>query len=829
MLKRILLPLCLLPLLLYQSLAQGQTELTNFLRTFQEYHDTNPVEKIFLHLDKTEYAQAETIWIKSYLVAGPGHLPSPLSRNVYVELLSEKGDMVERLILRSEAGMSKASLLIPRQLPQGNYYLRAYTNWMKNAGQDFFFNKKIKVHSIEPDKNITPATIIAAANIRFYPEGGHLVKNVASKVAFEIYGIDTEEQVHTATLYNNRDEEVASFSTSHEGRGLFSFVPKEAEYYARINGSDKRFALPRINSTGLVMSANNKRDDYLTVTIKSNEIGCEPYYLITHTRGYITYASQVQMTSTRGFVKVPKTSLPAGITHITVLDKALTPVAERLAFINPDENLKVEISPDKTNYGTREIATVSVKVTDAQGLPVQGSFSLSAFDQGLVQNDQPDYNIATNLLLSSDLKGHIKDPSQYFANDRESQDRLDLLMMVNGWRRFDWSDIGELKEPTHAIETGLTLQGKLLKNNGGAAKDGRVLLINTNQEEANAPMALADENGYFRFDNLTYYDTTRLTLQGFQRASMKNVRFKIDSAFEIFPLTNLYETSSVFENPLRVTAYKKYAKTAIYIDSTYRRVNGITYLGDVTVVADKRKEKYRVLQSKYGEGESYLNFDELSIEQKSGRDPFTVMMGRIPGFSLQRPSASDRGVTARPGVSDSLNALLSDPIYRMPRLRQGPFVGAPLLFIDNNEVTFDAVYELRATDIDYVEVYKSSSTAAFGSRGFSGAIAIYTLKGKKLFEQTPKPGMLNTRLMGYHAPREFYAPVYDQENRQQYIPDQRATVFWAPMIVTNEKGEASIQFYTPDQSGYVTIDVQGISLKGKPGFGNSGFSIRSNL
>lgn len=829
MLKRTLLSLCLLAFLASPNLAQEQTELTNFLRTFQEHHDTNPVEKVFLHLDKTEYAQAETIWIKSYLVAGPGHLPSPLSQNVYVELLSEKGDIVKRLTLRSEEGMSKASLLIPRDLPQGSYYLRANTNWMKNAGQDFFFNKKIKIHSIEQEERIVPTQTITSASIKFYPEGGHLVKNVASKIAFEISGMDTEEQAQTGKLYNSQGEEVASFSTRHEGKGLFSFVPKEEEYYALIDGNEERFALPKVNETGLVMSANNKRDDFLTVTIKSNEVGCEPYYLITHTRGYVTYASQVQMTSTRGFVKVPKASIPAGITHITVLNKELNPVAERLAFIKPNENLKIEISPNKSNYGTRELATIGIKVTDEAGQPVQGSFSLSAFDQGLVQNDQPDYNIKTNLLLSSDLKGHIKDPSQYFINDQEARERLDLLMMVNGWRRFDWSAIGNSLQPAFGIETGLTLQGQLLKNTGGAAKDGRVLLINTDEEDGNAPLVLADEQGNFRFDNLIYYDTTQLTLQGFQRASMKNVRFKIDSAFETFPLNNTYETSAVFENPLRVAAFKKYAKTAIYIDSTYRRVNGITYLGDVTVVADKRKEKYRVLQSKYGEGESYVNFDEIPIEQKSGRDPFNVMLGRIPGFTLQTLSSNDNGIMSAPGTADTLSGLLSDPIYRVPKLRQGPFVGTPLFYIDNNEVTFDAIYDLRATDIDYVEVYKSSSTASFGSRGFSGAIAIYTLKGQKLFAQTPKPGMLSARLMGYHAAREFYAPTYDEKNRQAYIPDQRATIFWAPMIVTNEQGEASIQFYTPDQSSYVTIDIQGISLKGKPGFGNSGFSIRSNL
>ena len=130
-LKRALTLLLTLPLLA-GSLAAQQNQLVDFLKEFQEFQENNPTEKVFLHRDKTEYAQAETIWIKSYLVAGAGHVPSPLSANVYVELLTEKGDLVKRLTLKSEQGLAKASLVIPRNQPQGQYYLRAFTNWMKN-------------------------------------------------------------------------------------------------------------------------------------------------------------------------------------------------------------------------------------------------------------------------------------------------------------------------------------------------------------------------------------------------------------------------------------------------------------------------------------------------------------------------------------------------------------------------------------------------------------------------------------------------------------------------------------------------------------------------
>lgn len=797
-----------------------QEKLSDFLKNFQTYQENNPVEKVFLHLDKTEYAQAETVWIKSYLVAGAGHLPSPFSKTLYVELVNERGELAKRLTLRSKDGFSKASLVIPRDLEQGNYYLRAYTNWMKNQKQEYFFSKKIRIYSLTSGEDIVAKTMAVNPELKFYPEGGHLVSEVSSRLAFELTGVDTKDKQYEGKVYDQDNQEVASFTTSHEGRGMMSFLPKSTGYYAIVDGFSERFALPEIESTGFVISANAKNKDFVTVSLKSNQASQEPHYLIAHTRGYITYASQIRLTGKRAFSKIDKSTLPEGITHIALLNESMTPLAERLVFIDKKEGLIVKISPNKESFGTRELATVGIKVTDQAGNPVKGSFSLSAFNPGLVQNDQPDYNIRTNLLLSSDLPGHIKDPSQYFVEDEEAKKNLDLLLMVNGWSRFDWSELDEpASENTFSVELGLNLEGQLLKNKGGAAKEGKVLLVNATQEGKEIPYAFADDNGYFKFQNLHYYDTTYLRFQGFQRAGMKNVKLKLDSSFEILPLKNSYELNAIFDNPLRINAFKRFAQTSVEIDSTYRRVNGITYLGDVTVVADKRKEKYRVLQSQYGEGESYLNFDEIPFEQKAGRDPYNLMLGRVAGFALVP-------ITQLPNMDPSIK---DDPLYREPRLRQGPFIGTPLVFLDNVEVSWDQIYDLQATSIDYVEVYKSGSSAMFGTRGFSGAIAIYTLKGKKMFETLPTPGMLYTKFAGYHVAREFYAPRYDKRNRQRYIPDQRATIFWAPMISTNEEGEAMIDFYTPDQSGYVSIDLQGISLSGTTGYGSSGFSIRSDL
>ena len=809
--------ICLVGCLVSSGLL-AQQNIQTFVKNFTSFQQNNPTEKVFLHLDKTEYAQAETIWIKAYLLAGAGHLPSPFSKNLYVELVAEDETVHERLTLRVEDGFATASLLIERAIPQGNYYLRAYTHWMKNQGPDYFFNKKIKIRSLDPNEEIVAQANTTPVQLRFFPEGGNMIKGVPGRVAFELIGLP-DDQIHKGEIFNGQGQAVAEWATQHETRGVFDFTPEAGPYYAKIEGRSETFDLPEVMNEGIAMMANAADEAFINVVLKSNAPYQDNLNVVAHTRGYVTHASQTKINGERGRVQIPKTELPEGITTITLFDKDFQPLAERLVFIDKKEALNIVVTTDQFTYTPRERIQAKVKVRDANGRAVKGAFSLSVFDPGLVQNDQFDHNIRAYMLLSSDLKGHVKKPSQYFEGDEVALQNLDLLMMVNGWRRFSWDEVDPVKEASFPVELSLSVKGKLLKNSGGKIKSGgKVFLTQSGGSMDEARFVITDNKGNFQFDELHFYDTTTMVLQGFHKGGIKNTRFAMDSSFDLMPLQP-YNLAPTLETAAKLQAFKAYARTAIFVDSTYRRVNGITYLGDVEVVADKRKERYRVLQSQYGEGENYVNFDEISLEEKVGRDPFRLMMGRVPGFTLfsGRPTGS--------GVQNQSDSSFFKPGLRSPRLRGGPFVGDPLIFIDNIEMTIEDVYDLRAKDIDYVEVYKSATASMFGSRGASGAIAFYTLKGKKVFEQINKPGMLQTRLKGYHVVREFYAPVYDKTNRQQYIPDQRATLFWAPMIRTNEFGEATVDFYAPDQSTYAYIDIQGITFDGKLGNGNGGFTI----
>ena len=72
------------------------------------------------------------------------------------------------------------------------------------------------------------------------------------------------------------------------------------------------------------------------------------------------------------------------------------------------------------------------------------------------------------------------------------------------------------------------------------------------------------------------------------------------------------------------------------------------------------------------------------------------------------------------------------------------------------------------------------------------------------------------RPMPISIPKQFYAPKYKMDS----VPDMtdiRTTIFWAPNIITDKDGKATISFYTADAPGKYTIIAEGADLDGDVG------------
>lgn len=114
-----------------------------------------PEEKTYVQTDKTYYKPSETIWYKGFLVNGTDNKPSETSDVVYIELISPWGKVIKTNEQNALEGTYSGSFTIDETAPGGLYTIRAYTHWMKNRGEEFYFTKELTVQKV-----ITPRILL---------------------------------------------------------------------------------------------------------------------------------------------------------------------------------------------------------------------------------------------------------------------------------------------------------------------------------------------------------------------------------------------------------------------------------------------------------------------------------------------------------------------------------------------------------------------------------------------------------------------------------------------------------------------------------------------
>ncbi len=141
-----------------------QVPLDTVVSRLEAWGVANRPERIHIHTDKPYYLAGDTIWFKVYTVIGSDHSLSGWSGAVYVDLISETDSLVEALKLPLVAGLAKGNVDLPSDLKVGNYRLRAYTQWMRNAGEAYFFDR------IFPIGRVSTKSFHAAVNYEYLPE-----------------------------------------------------------------------------------------------------------------------------------------------------------------------------------------------------------------------------------------------------------------------------------------------------------------------------------------------------------------------------------------------------------------------------------------------------------------------------------------------------------------------------------------------------------------------------------------------------------------------------------------------------------------------------------
>jgi len=513
----------------------------------------------------------------------------------------------------------------------------------------------------------------------------------------------------------------------------------------------------------------------------------------TH-KGIELFYSQITMNEFQHAQRLFKGLFPLGISKITILDQQNNTVAERLVFVQNKDDKAIQLELNKEEFKTREKVKLDVTSLLSQTDTITSTLSVSVVHEDYFSSTGNNQTIESYLLLDSELKGSIESPATCFIDEKEisAEEKLDLLMMVNGWRSYYWDDLEKFygKELPNWADYGITIRGNVMKQWGGKPVDDGKVVIGPFSSGFLFEETRTDENGYFSFDRLYLKDKARIMINAETKTGNKRNDILLEAQNEIdttFSAEYLKKSSADINIPMK-----------FYRENYYRQV---------------AETEFKV--------KSGILLDEVqAIGQKVTGDGHFRLYGE-PDVSLV---VLDEDIDKYFNILDYLEGRVAGVIVTGDEVRIRGAVRNPLLIVDGIDTDWSDTRNIPMGDIDKIEILKTGfSTSVYGSRGADGVIAVLTKMGKGEWENNwvrNIHGRITPSFNGFQLPREFYSPKYSAENINDARPDYRPTLLWNPDVtVTN--GEAKIEFFTADNLARYHIFVEGISKNGKICLGTS--------
>jgi len=756
---------------------------------FARYNGNILREKIYTHTNKNFYLAGEILWFKLYCVNDSTNITTGISKVAYVELLDNNHVAVIQAKISLKDGVGNGSLFIPLSLPNGNYLLRAYTSWMKNFDAGFFFEKQLTI--VNPIISPAATAVVAspAYDIRFMPEGGHLVSGLVSKVAIKVTGADGKGVNCAGAIFNKQNDTVARFKTLKFGIGNFVFTPQADDAYKAIiylNGQPVVKDLPGISAAGYVMQVTPV-DDGWDVHVQSSA-GASTVFLLAHSKHALKSAQEASLADGKATFHISKNKLEDGSTYLTLFNDQQRPVCERLIFKRPLKKLLVTAQPDNKVYGTRKKVSFDVSAQNQDSKATAASLSVTVYRDDDLQNADAS-DISSYLWLSSGLKGHVESPGYYLDNNsREADEALDNLLLAQGWSQFDWDRIlaGGPATFTYLPEyTGHIISGQVVSTISKAPGRHITGYLSVPGIHQQLYPSISDSTGRMLFNTRDFYGSGEIIVQ---------TNPQTDSTYRI-------DIKSPFSDQYSPTTLPSFAllpamESALTEGSINMQVQNIFKGNNLEQFYAKQIDSgpFYGTPGKTYKLDDYTRFN--TIEE--------VLREYVTSISV-----SKRQNKFNVGVLNAHKPLGSKPLIMLD--------GVPLF--DQDKIFHQdplTIQKLEMVTTDYM----------YGPVVFNGIMSFATYKGDlKGLELDPHAVVLDYEAL--QLERKFYSPAYDSGQLQNSpLPDFRSALYWNPDVNTGADGKYSATFYTSDKPGRYIGVIEGISANGEAGTGYFSFEVK---
>jgi len=813
---------------------------------------TDMIEKVYIQTDKPMYLPGDNIWY-NLTVYNAENLPALLSDEVYIQLKKPDGSNLYEKKYSLTNGQVSESLPLKKNTPGGVYRFVVSTGWMNECDPLLVYEKEIYIQKyiaprvlmkIDLDKESyglgkvviatfeakdlkdnklqeldvqyglyadgkelerlfsktdnqgrailrakipidvdaqsvsisakikyksqiesirkTVPVILDNIDIQFLAEGGFLLEGVENVLAFKALVPNGKPADVEGDILDSKGHRVGGFLSSHDGMGQFSISPlAEEKYFAKLckpYKSEKLIPIENIKREGSKIEIETVSEDIINVKILG-EVNSNMRLVLSNVSEPKWESEKVNANN-----EINTKGLSRGIYRASLMHMKQT-LSERLVFLHPERKLNIDVSLDKKSYKLRSIVNATIKTTDSKGLPVPTQVCIAAVEDKMLSHaDDKQANLVSELLLSSELTGDIHEPNYYFDTiNSERVAALDLIMLTNGWRSY----IDSL-EPNQGIVYYRSMNnyiGQLVGRND--KKVGATTIFVVNKISKSAYSIETDDDGYFSL-------TREEGKHSYLTANVSSRQF-------YFKEVNLNTTD--IKAPLK----HKELKEEIVKKGMIGQIVKEEAPKDVAQVKTNLKEGILV------DAVQIVAYKVPLIEMDNTSHGSTVTAESIrslPTKSISAIAASSAGVSATLDEISIRGSRSNNTVYYVDGVRVNGLI--PQLAF-NSDMDDEFEEEVRSTDLSFRNNIHYNNERIITS----------TVPRKR--RVIPK----NVK---------FYIPKYNQEEVQKRT-DFRQTIYWNPMVQTDEDGEAKISFSTSDEVTSFSIIAEGASIKGEIGTG----------
>ncbi len=729
-----------------------------------------PKEQVILHV-ANGHLEHGTIFFKSYIFSEFYFKGNARSKVLIVELLDSKSKLLKTQSHRIVDGVVNGNLGLDKKLRPGKYFLRAYTNQMKNNPDAYSF-QEILIGEIEQDDIKTNNSVVSVV-----PEGGLLIQGYENRLVIKLNDNNQFENGRIGDVVDNQGNKVADVYKFGDCLATAILKPQKLGNYRikLLNGSIH--TIPYKVEEGYQLQINSIDSDKIKVKTRVTPVLKDSNARLVATLGGNTYLETPLDFKNNNEIdfQLNKNDLPNGIFNFQIRDKEDNILTSRPFMLNHGIlNIEANVLSDSGDGQGK----IRLKVTDEKGNPVKTKLSVSI-------NPIDETNDGINACYQLDIFNVSMDAAQEsYSNIKEQRKELFLNDLNVQLLSTNFNSATGIKGGE--TSTGLEFNGYAYDLNNNLLRNTEIQVMGISKTENTIIETKTDDQGLLSLQNLDLTGEAELIF-----------RTKGDNTKE------------------RLVKVRR-----IMVSSTNNEINrpDLSDKGINPTIQSSRTDRLGFIENK-----DLIELDEVEVADKkidkyySPSNYSLPLTSRISSTKFQdyeKPKTLPMLISELPGVA----VRIVDPVHAYVSVRGG----SPLFMIDGillpkpnktegivlrtglNEV----MDYLHPSDIHKIELFVGPDASIFGTNGDGGVISITTRNGSENEFISRKDGKLDFK--GYEPTIDF-EDISKQEMRGLNL------LYWNPDLETDENGEAVITLDSTEDISHINLRAYTITPNGISG------------